>query len=66
MISEGHSVSELWYGRTLGVDVTELTPDQIQINWDQIVDRKRYKEVADPYDGCAGFTLTPRSYPGKN
>lgn len=66
IISEGHSVSELWYGRTLGVDVTELTPDQIQINWDRIVDRKRYKEVADPYDGCAGFTLTPRSYPAKN
>lgn len=62
IVAEGRNISELWYGRTLGADLQDVTLEQIERHWQQVVDRERYKEVADPYDGCAGFTLTPRSY----
>lgn len=62
IVSEGKNVAELWYGRAAGADIQDLSLEQVESNWEQVVDRKHYQEVADPYDGCAGFTLTPRSY----
>lgn len=62
IVAEGKNVYELWYARTAGVDIADLTLEQIERNWQQIVAHERHKDIADPFDGCAGFTLTPRSY----
>jgi NAD(P)-dependent dehydrogenase (short-subunit alcohol dehydrogenase family) len=60
--SEGGNVYELWYGRTAGYcDPNPLSHD-VQQHWDAVVERKDFREVGDPRDGCAGFTLTPRAY----
>ncbi|AON53725.1 SDR family NAD(P)-dependent oxidoreductase [Herbaspirillum seropedicae] len=60
--SEGGNVFELWYGRTAGYTDHELQSHNVHLNWDQVLDRAGQREIGDPFDGCAGFKLTPRSY----
>ena len=64
--AEGGNVFELWYGRTAGAQRSGWAPEDVEESWEKIVDRRDYREIGDPYDGGAGFKLTPRTYrPGK-
>lgn len=60
--SEGGSVFEVWYGRTAGAHQAAWTVDDLEKAWSQIIDREGFLEIGDPYDGGAGFTVTPRDY----
>lgn len=60
--AEAGNIFELWYGRTVGPRRDSWTVAQVEEAWSQIVDRNEFREIGDPYDGCAGFTLTPRAY----
>lgn len=62
ILSEGGAISEILYERTGGAQSPAWTVDAIHQAWSQIVDRKGLQEIGDPYDGVAGFTVTPRAY----
>lgn len=62
IVAEANSIYELWFARTTGAHVDALSPEAIKRSWETIVDRAQYSAYADPYDGCAGFTLTPKGY----
>jgi hypothetical protein len=60
--SEAGNVYELFYGRTVGYSDPDARTHDLEQHWDAVVKRDDFREIGDPKDGCAGFTLTPRTY----
>jgi NAD(P)-dependent dehydrogenase (short-subunit alcohol dehydrogenase family) len=60
--SEGGKVFETFYMRTKGAKRTSWTPDDIRDSWGKITSQENAEAVGAPFDGGAGFTLTPRKY----
>lgn len=55
-------VSEIFFGRTAGVNEEAWTPEALLQSWSAIIDRAGFDDIGEPYDGCGEFTVTPRPY----
>lgn len=60
--SEGGKVFETLCVRTEGAKRSSWTPDDIKDAWDEITSQENAEAIGAPFDGGAGFTLTPRKY----
>jgi NAD(P)-dependent dehydrogenase (short-subunit alcohol dehydrogenase family) len=55
-------VTELFVGRTVGVEQDTWTPESTLASWQQILDKEGFVDIGEPWDGCGEFTVTPAPY----